>query len=479
MSGTFAEKLLTIAENTPKVFEVGKKGIEADIAPIKIVSLAFQEKLQTIADNVIRVYEAGRDASGGYQQVEYIESTGTQYIATDYIPNNNTRTVCDFQIVTPSATFIFGVRKTTSTLAWTLNQSSGSSPVWYTSYNNSGNTNLGKLDTQRHVIDKNKNEIYIDGVLKRTFTEEDFTCEKPLSIFACNFNSVAGYGCSSIKLFSFKIYDNDVLVRDYIPCYRKSDNVAGLYDLVNETFLENAGSDSFIYGQNIWDEQWENGVYSTTTGWIVPNSSFICSKNDSPIEVYADTEYYFIAPQRLYVMFYDENLNFISYKGAMNEVLTTPTNCKYIKFYVHSNYGTTYLNDIRVCLPSDSNIVSTDFQDGIYTCSGYVGETVNVTCALKANTDYTVSFDYEFVSLESDYGYDNLSLFISTGNVIKYYPADIGKGTMAATFSLTKDVESLPIIFINPNNSAEAEISITNFQIIRGAETTTTAQTTE
>lgn len=379
MSGTFAEKLLTIAENTPKVFEVGKKGIEADIAPIKIVSPVFQEKLQMIADNVIRVYEAGRDSGGlgdEYQQVEYIESTGTQYIVTDYIPNNNTRTVCDFQVVTPSATFIFGVRKTTSTLAWTLNQSSGSSPVWYTSYNNSGNTNLGKLDTQRHIVDKNKNEIYIDGVFKHTFTEEEFTCEKPLSIFACNFNGVAGYGCSSIKLFSFKIYDNDVLVRDYIPCYRKADNVAGLYDLVNKTFLENSGSDSFI-------------------------------------------------------------------------------------------------------LPSDSNIVPTDFQDGIYTCSGYVGETVNVSCALEAYIEYTVSFDYEFVSLESDYGYDNLAFAVSNGYAHKYYSADTNKGTMAVTFYFIKDVDELPVTLISPNYAAEAEISITNFQIIRGAEITTTATTTE
>ena len=33
----------------------------------------------------------------GYTQYEYIESSGTQYIDTGFKPNQNTRTVIDFQ----------------------------------------------------------------------------------------------------------------------------------------------------------------------------------------------------------------------------------------------------------------------------------------------------------------------------------------------------------------------------------------------
>ena len=47
----------------------------------------------------------------GYTQVEYIESTGTQYIDTGIIPTNNTKFEMDFQLtdITPSNVAVFGV----------------------------------------------------------------------------------------------------------------------------------------------------------------------------------------------------------------------------------------------------------------------------------------------------------------------------------------------------------------------------------
>ena len=43
---------------------------------------------------------------------------------------------------------------------------------------------------------------------------------------------------------------NDELMHLY-PCYRKADNVAGMYDIVNNTFLTNAGTGSFILGPDV------------------------------------------------------------------------------------------------------------------------------------------------------------------------------------------------------------------------------------
>ena len=55
-----------------------------------------------------------------------------------------------------------------------------------------------------------------------------------LYIFDFNNNdNVAAY--SNIKLYKFKIYNNN-LVRDFIPFVRNRDNVVGLYDLVNNKF---------------------------------------------------------------------------------------------------------------------------------------------------------------------------------------------------------------------------------------------------
>lgn len=55
-----------------------------------------------------------------------------------------------------------------------------------------------------------------------------------------------------MRVYYFKIYNENGLVRDYIPCYRKSDNVAGLYDLVTKEFYTNAGSGTFTYGEKTY-----------------------------------------------------------------------------------------------------------------------------------------------------------------------------------------------------------------------------------
>lgn len=54
-------------------------------------------------------------------------------------------------------------------------------------------------------------------------------------------------------LYYYKLSDNNnVLKRDLYPCYRKSDNVAGMYDMVTNTFFTNAGSSgTFTVGANV------------------------------------------------------------------------------------------------------------------------------------------------------------------------------------------------------------------------------------
>jgi hypothetical protein len=44
-----------------------------------------------------------------------------------------------------------------------------------------------------------------------------------------------------------KIYVDDTLYMDLVPCLRNSDSVAGMYDRISETFLHSAGADEFEY----------------------------------------------------------------------------------------------------------------------------------------------------------------------------------------------------------------------------------------
>ena len=85
--------------------------------------------------------------------------------------------------------------------------------------------------------------LYINNVLK---VEADYggAVDTTLNIFrrANNTSNLIG------KIGEIIISNNGIIKRDFIPCYRKSDNVAGLYDLVNNTFYTNQGTGNFIVG---------------------------------------------------------------------------------------------------------------------------------------------------------------------------------------------------------------------------------------
>lgn len=83
-------------------------------------------------------------------------------------------------------------------------------------------------------------------------------------IFA-NHNSSSG-GAAAIqniggmRLYAFKMYDNGVLVRDFIPCKNKAGTI-GLLDRVHNTFYTNPGSGVFTAGPVSATTTSEAGVY--------------------------------------------------------------------------------------------------------------------------------------------------------------------------------------------------------------------------
>ena len=75
------------------------------------------------------------------------------------------------------------------------------------------------------------------------------TSNLPLRLFRETFNSTSLGG--NMKMYNLKIYQANKLTNEYIPCYRKTDNKAGLYDLVNGKFYTNDGTGEFILGGEV------------------------------------------------------------------------------------------------------------------------------------------------------------------------------------------------------------------------------------
>lgn len=182
----------------------------------------------------------------GYTQVAYLESSGAQYFNTGFVPTTKTRVEADIDFMSANTTYncVFGVGQTSSNQFVVYRNSSNMVGQVYSTktYETSGVTNTGK---NKVVL---SNSVFQYGAYSATVTAESFTYTYPLFIFAMNSVGSATLHAHQ-KLYSCRIYDNDTLIRDYVPC-KNASGVAGLYDMVNNTFSGSATSSAFIAGSS-------------------------------------------------------------------------------------------------------------------------------------------------------------------------------------------------------------------------------------
>ena len=187
-------------------------------------------------------FVAGTEISNPFALINYIESNGNQYIDTGFTPDNNSRIVFDFQSTKSSErNDLIGSRNTTKSKAFTF--SVGSNGYWRVGYNTSSPETDVKADTNRHIADLNKNVLTLDGTTIHTATSASFTGYASMYIGAVHAADTAKYQ-GYAKIYSCKIYDNGLLVRDFIPVLRY-DGSYGLYDKVNKRFYNSASGTPF------------------------------------------------------------------------------------------------------------------------------------------------------------------------------------------------------------------------------------------
>lgn len=189
-----------------------------------------------------------------YQPVEYIESTGTQYINTGVLPQANMRVIVDTQysaIPSSADSYIGGSTNATWAFVWA---SEGASGQWATIVNNSYTwVKFGTTDTNRHTWDLQSGSQKFDGTVISTsnFTQNITNVSFTMLHFARHTNSNTPNGWSKEKLYSLKYYYGDTLIRDFIPCYNRITNEIGLFDIVESKFYQNAGTGTFTKGANV------------------------------------------------------------------------------------------------------------------------------------------------------------------------------------------------------------------------------------
>lgn len=217
-------------------------------------------------------FSSGFDTTlSDYNVVEYIESTGTQYIDTGLIMEKSTTMRMEISAQLTSNGNWAGVN------GYMQHQASlggGSKGLFVVDYN--GNTHI--------------ENVYFNNTLKYT---QDWT-----SAYSGAKNKVAVIGMGNAentwwtnisanryaqvgKWYYIKVYRSGTLVRDYVPCVRNSDGVAGLYDKVENKFYTNSGTGSFGSGAATGDavEEYQRVEHLDFTGSQYINTGYIPNTN--------------------------------------------------------------------------------------------------------------------------------------------------------------------------------------------------------
>ena len=186
-------------------------------------------------------------------EIEYLESSGTQWIDTGIIPDSRTSFFLQVMLVnTANTIYFFETRPLSSSLKSSLGVLAFPSDFQYRYDSNlSSDSYLNffpptPIKDVLYTIETNRNEIYLNGEKKLTCRVVNFNCNLPLCLFAQRTdNGITAM--SKFKLYAFKLFDADnILLIDLIPV--RVGNVGYMYDKVSGTLFGNAGTGNFILG---------------------------------------------------------------------------------------------------------------------------------------------------------------------------------------------------------------------------------------
>ena len=190
----------------------------------------------------------------GYTQLEYIESSGTQYIDTGIVASSG----FEVEIKLKANSF--------NNLCSIIGAHNDSSPYGRNYLGiTSSHTEIGQCDSVHtytaidtdslHVVlcSNVYNNMYfiVDNVAQSTSGAQSggSYAKNTLYLFWCH-GGAQWFSRFSGRIYYCKITESGTLVRDFIPC-KNASGAVGLYDLMGAKFYTNAGSGTFTAGPEI------------------------------------------------------------------------------------------------------------------------------------------------------------------------------------------------------------------------------------
>ena len=242
-------------------------------------------------DGVVVHNDDGNMVPEEYQKVEYLESTGTQYLISNipvqspiqietnimFTANGDFATCCAGYETIDGKVRIGGCGYYHNQIQcyygnYYLSQSIITNNKYHIKYIASEGTQTVKLNET--IVSQTKYS-HTAAMLPIDSTKINFYIFAEGRVKSDGSTNVLFYNKS--KIYSLKVGNNTTTLGNFIPCRRKSDDKPGMYDTVSQTFFTNQGTGEFICGPDV------GGTTNYEFG--------VLGKNKLNVSAYIDNEY--------------------------------------------------------------------------------------------------------------------------------------------------------------------------------------------
>ena len=233
----------------------------------------------------IRLTVSSHKVPDEYDQIEYIESNATQYIDLNYYFNAS---ISKFEVVTslknpesvsppPNYQVLFGQRSPGPSMMFMLLYRDVG--VNRTVLGTDGSYTYGEAmpyDTKIRIVATAQNTFTwydMNGSTIGSMNPGSYSFTSPLHTYLFGFNEDGNRSTlSRAKVYSFKIYENNMLVHWFVPIKSKpeaEEQLIGMYDLVDEVIVTSPIGDPFVCGDIVEKTEYENERESLLSRIIV------------------------------------------------------------------------------------------------------------------------------------------------------------------------------------------------------------------
>ncbi len=228
--------------------------------------------IQSITFDYVALVEA---VPAEYQRLQYLKSSGTQYVDTGVAVKNTISVEAKILNVKNDASMhMVGARTAFQNQAIGLsfqiesgNQGYAAAYGTEVAYSMLGNDLVGGVSDGWHVF-KIGATAKVDDATKHAFTAQTFSSDKNIYAFTVNNGGTPHAQMASISIAWLLIKDGESIERYLLPVRRLSDDELGFYDTVNDVWYPNAGTGVFEAGPayvdlHTYPAEWIENTYDS------------------------------------------------------------------------------------------------------------------------------------------------------------------------------------------------------------------------